>query len=114
MIRSQLSWKAGVAIMQAAKLDRLQRAEFALKMSHPEVFVSYRAAHSWALAELNRTPSRYMGDPLYGWCVDVCAHKEGYACSVSQVWWNADHCGAVRPTGALAIVQAVLEMQAGY
>jgi hypothetical protein len=102
-----------LAPYRLAREARLQQAEFVLKISHPEVFVSYRAAKAWALAELAANPKRYGGD--HGsWSIHVFAQDEGYACSIHQYWWSADHCGAVRPTGALAIVQAVLEMQAGY
>lgn len=114
MSYTPVTWREALAQMKLNKLHRLQHAEFALQISHPEVFVSYRAAKAWALQELHRAPSRYMGDPMYGWCVNVFEHKEGYACSVSQAWWSADHCGGERPTGALAIVQAMLEMQSGY
>lgn len=108
------TWREALAQMKLNKLHRLQHAEFALKISHPEVFVSYRAALAWAHQELTDNPARYTGDPEMRWCVNVFEHKDGYACSVSQAWWAADHCGEVRPTGALAIVQAVLEMQSGY
>ena len=93
--------------------DRLQQLEFALQISHPQVFTSYKDAKVWALAELSAHPRRYSGDH-HDWHVHVFADKEGYACSISQYWWSADHCGASRPTGALAIVQAMLEIQAGY
>jgi hypothetical protein len=96
------------------RLQRLQQAEFALKISHPDVFVSYRAAKSWATRELKVNSHLYPGDSNSGWDVHVIPDPEGYACSISQYWWSADHCGAVRPTGALAIVQAVLELRAGY
>ena len=93
--------------------DRLQQLEFALQVAHPEILTSYKAAKAWALAELSQHPQRYSGDN-HSWSVHVFADKEGFACSISQCWWSADHCGAHRPTGALAIVQAMLEIQAGY
>lgn len=96
------------------RLQRLQQAEFTLKITHPDVFVSYRAAKSWALSELTRSPHLYSGDSTRDWCVHVFAEKDAFSCSISQAWWSADHCGAARPTGALAIVQAMLEMQSGY
>ena len=99
---------------KALQEQRIAEAEFLLKMHHPEVFVSYRAAKSWALAQLNKHPDRYTGDDQYGWCVHAYKDPDGYCCSISQTWWAGDHCGQTRPTAALAIVQAMLELQVGY
>lgn len=95
------------------RANKLQQLEFALQLSHPQVFTSYRAAKSWALTELSQHPQRYSGDN-HDWHVEVFPAQSGYECSISQYWWSADHCGVCRPTGALAIVQAVLELGAGY
>jgi hypothetical protein len=104
---------AARARLAQVRLQRLQQAEFALQISHPDVFVSYRAAKSWALKELSLHPRRYSGDH-HDWHVHVFHDTDGYSCSISQYWWSADHSSAVRPTGALAIVQAMLELRAGY
>lgn len=114
MTSTPVTWPQCREQMKLSKLQRLQHTEFDLKLTHPDVFVSYRAALAWAHQELTDNPARYTGDPEMGWCVSVYAEDPGYVCSISQTWWAADHCGEVRPTGALAIVQAVLEMQSGY
>ena len=102
-----------LAQVHQQRANRFSQSEFALQMSHPDVFISYRAAKSWALDELSMHPRRYSGDN-HAWSVHVFGDKSGYECSISQYWWSADHCGTQRPTGALAIVQAMLELQAGY
>lgn len=98
---------------QSHRQSLLRNWEFELQVQLPEVFTSYRAAKAWALTELSGHPRRYSGDH-HGWHVHVFGESSGYACSISQYWWSADHCGDTRPTGALAIVQAVLELRAGY
>lgn len=108
------AWQEVLAQRKQNQLRMLQHTEFALQVLHPDVFVSYRAAKSWAFQELQGNPVRYSGEPDHGWCVSVFADNQGFACSISQAMWNADHCGAVRPTGALAIVQAMLELRTGY
>lgn len=98
------------------KKQTLLNLEFELQLSHPQVFTSYRAAKRWAEHTLKKHPKKYGGDD-HGWLVHVFKTDlttNQFACSISQYWWNADHCGTERPTGALAIVQVMLEMQAGY
>jgi hypothetical protein len=102
-----------LAQVKQKRANKFSQAEFALQISHPEVFISYKAAHTWALHELSTHPQRYSGDN-HAWHVHVHGDPAGYECSISQYWWSADHCGALRPTGALAIVQSVLELQVGY
>lgn len=97
------------------KKQKLLNLEFELQVSHQQVFVNYRMAKSWALKRLQKTPRKYGGD-AHEWHVHVFreAATGMFCCSISQYWWSADHCGAERPTGALAIVQAMLELEAGY
>ena len=99
------------------RLQRLQQTfqqlEFDLWVKNPDVFNSFRAAKRWALVELTRAPYLYSGDRAE-WHVDIIKNPLGYECSISQHWWAADHVGSSRPTAALAIVQAVLELQAGF
>lgn len=109
--RSVKEWRA-YREQQKAKL--LTILEFELWMHSPDVFTSYRAARKWAFETLEANPGQFDGFHDISWDVNLIKCDDGYECSVSQYCWSADHCGAVKRTGAQAIVQAVLELKAGY
>lgn len=83
----------------------LKDAEFALMVQNPEIFTSMKKAHRWASGSLASI------HPDESWCIYVIREDDGqFCCSISQPSWPGDHCGDKRSTGALAIIQAVLEL----
>lgn len=83
--------------------------EFIIQCTHPQVFESYRQAVSWARAKLSNHVRIAQYKPE-SWCICLHASSDGYACSISQPGWSSDYTGDVRSTGALAVVQCVLEL----
>lgn len=88
-------------------MNRLSLAdrEFALNLQNPDIFHSALKAHSWAKEVL-----KAHDNDKEPWYIQLVREKDGSFCAaISQASWAGDHCGQPRGTGALAIIQAVLE-----
>jgi hypothetical protein len=98
------SWKT---LLQKKRQQALELKEFVLMLSHPQIFVSYRAAKAWALAEIKDDENSH-------WIIQVVKENDLFCCCISQPSWPGDHCGTHRATAALAVTQAVMELQVGF
>jgi hypothetical protein len=78
----------------------------AVEQVPPHITSNVLVAWRWAKDRLMRRE----GD---GHCFHLHRKRSGISCSFAKPEWAGDHAGEVMPTGALAIVQAVLEYEHG-